>query len=93
MLKVTGNIIIQGKKRFEWIDMVSDDPYFKASIKLLTEEEAPETEDFKAYVSTIKVLAAQIIQLSPNLPTEASIILKNIENPAFLINFFSFHLS
>ena len=86
-------IIIQGKKRFEWIDMVSDDPYFKASIKLLTEEEAPETEDFKAYVSTIKDLAAQIIQLSPNLPTEASIILKNIENPAFLINFVSSNLN
>ncbi len=86
-------IIIQGKKRFEWIDMVSDDPYFKASIKLFTEEAAPDTDDFKAYVSTIKDLATQIIHLSPNLPTEASIILKNIENPAFLINFVSSNLN
>jgi len=44
-------------------------------------------------VSTIKDLAAQIIQLSPNLPTEASIILKNIENPSFLINFVSSNLN
>ncbi len=86
-------IIIQGKKRFEWLEMLSDDPYFKASINLFTEAEAPDTEDFKAYVSTIKDLATQIIHLSPNLPTEASIILKNIENPAFLINFVSSNLN
>ena len=38
-------------------------------------------------LANIKDLAAQIIQLSPNLPTEAAIILKNIENPSFLIHF------
>jgi ATP-dependent Lon protease len=86
-------IIIQGKKRFELLELLSDDPYFKASINLLAEDEIPETENFNAYVSTIKDLAAQIIQLSPNLPTEASIILKNIENPSFLINFVSSNLN
>ncbi|MBL7759604.1 MAG: endopeptidase La [Sediminibacterium sp.] len=86
-------IIIQGKKRFEWLEMLSEDPYFKASIRLLSEDEAPQTPDFEAYVSTIKDLATQIIQLSPNLPTEAAIILKNIEQPAFLINFVSSNLN
>lgn len=86
-------IIIQGKKRFEWLEMLSEDPYFKASIRLLAEDEAPQTPDFEAYVSTIKDLATQIIQLSPNLPTEAAIILKNIEQPAFLINFVSSNLN
>src|SRR4051794_24797048 len=38
-------------------------------------------------------MAAQIIQLSPNIPSEASIILKNIENPAFLIHFVSSNLN
>jgi ATP-dependent Lon protease len=86
-------IIIQGKKRFEWLEMITDDPYFKASISLFTEEDAPETADFNAYISSIKDLATQIIQLSPNLPTEASIILKSIENPAFLISFVSSNLN
>ena len=80
-------IIIQGKKRFELQEMTSEDPYFKASITLFPDDEIPEDENFNAYISSIKDLAAQIIQLSPNLPTEASIILKNIENPSFLINF------
>ncbi len=86
-------IIIQGKRRFELLEMVGDDPYFRASIKLFEDDVLPVTENFNAYISTIKDLAAQIIQLSPNLPTEASIILKNIENPSFLINFVSSNLN
>ncbi|MBX2930473.1 MAG: endopeptidase La [Chitinophagaceae bacterium] len=82
-------IIIQGKKRFDLLSITHIDPYFKASIKVLPEDAAPETEDFAALISSIKDLATQIIQLSPNLPTEAGIILKNIENPSFLINFVS----
>jgi ATP-dependent Lon protease len=86
-------VIIQGKKRFKVGAILSEDPYFKAQIILLEDEEAPRPEDFKAYVSTIKDLAAQIVQLSPNIPTEASIILKNIENPSFLIHFVSSNLN
>lgn len=86
-------IIIQGKKRFELLGMVAEDPYFRASIRMLADDEVPKQEDFNAIVSSIKDLATQIIQLSPNLPTEASIILKNIENPSFLINFVSSNLN
>ncbi|MCC6635131.1 MAG: endopeptidase La [Chitinophagaceae bacterium] len=82
-------IIIQGKKRFELISVTKVDPYFKAKINILKEDEKPNTENFDAMVDSIKDLATQIIQLSPNLPTEASIILKNIESPSFLINFVS----
>ncbi len=86
-------IIIQGKKRFELLGMISEDPYFRASIRMLADDELPKQEDFNAIVSSIKDLATQIIQLSPNLPTEAAIILKNIENPSFLINFVSSNLN
>jgi ATP-dependent Lon protease len=86
-------IIIQGKKRFELLEMQTEDPYFKASIRLFEEDVLPVSDDFNAYISSIKDLAAQIIHLSPNLPTEASIILKNIENPSFLINFVSSNLN
>ena len=86
-------VILQGKRRFRVESVITDDPYFKAKILLLKEEEAPKDQDFEAYVSNIKDLAAQIIQLSPNIPTEASIILKNIENPSFLIHFISSNLN
>jgi ATP-dependent Lon protease len=86
-------IIIQGKKRFKIESITAEDPFFKAQVKLLVEDEAPKDQDFDAYVSNIKDLASQIINLSPNLPSEASIILKNIENPSFLIHFVSSNLS
>src|SRR5450432_1907255 len=86
-------VILQGKRRFKVGAITTDDPYFKAQVILLQEEEAPKDQDFEAYVSNIKDLAAQIIQLSPNIPTEASIILKNIENPSFLIHFISSNLN
>lgn len=86
-------VIIQGKKRFKINSITSEDPFFKAAIEVLKEEPTPEDENFKAVAGSIKDMAAQIIQLSPNIPSEASIILKNIENPAFLVHFVSNNLN
>ncbi|MBW7891895.1 MAG: endopeptidase La [Chitinophagaceae bacterium] len=88
-------IIIQGRKRFEIEQIVSEDPYFRAAIRLLTDDKIGVGDDqhFAATVSSIKDLASQIILLSPNMPSEASVILKNIENPSFLIHFVSSNIS
>jgi ATP-dependent Lon protease len=86
-------IIIQGKKRFKVEEITSEDPYFKAKIKTLEEEVLKDDNDFNAMVGSIKDLASQIISISPNLPSEAAIILKNIENPSFLIHFVSSNLN
>src|SRR5215216_703109 len=86
-------IIIQGKTKFRIKSLSTEDPYFKARIEVLEEGEAPKEQDFEAYVSNIKDLATEIIQLSPNIPTEASIILRNIESPSFLIHFVSSNLN
>ena len=87
-------VIIQGKKRFTIDQIVAEDPYFKAKDrKYWKRKNLPKDEDFDAYVANIKDLATEIIQLSPNIPTEASIILRNIENPSFLIHFVSSNLN
>ncbi len=86
-------IIIQGRKRCKIEEITSDDPYFKAKITVLTDEVLKGDADFDAMIGGIKDLAAQIINISPNLPSEAAIILKNIENPAFLIHFVSSNLN
>ncbi|NBO57647.1 MAG: endopeptidase La [Chitinophagia bacterium] len=85
--------ILQGKKRFQLIKISSEDPYFKGVVQGLEEEVVKDDQSFQASVASIKDLAAQIIQLSPNIPTEASIILRNIENPAFLIHFVGSNLN
>ena len=86
-------IIIQGKKRFKIEEITTIDPYFKAKISLLNDEPLLDDPDFNAMLSSIKDLASQIVGLSPNLPSEAAIILKNIENPSFLIHFVSSNLN
>ncbi len=85
--------ILQGKKRFQLISISSEDPFFKGVVEALDEQVVTDDQSFQASVSSIKDLAAQIIQLSPNIPTEASIILRNIENPAFLIHFVGSNLN
>ncbi|MBS1754806.1 MAG: endopeptidase La [Ferruginibacter sp.] len=86
-------IIIQGRKRCKIQEITSDDPYFKAKIEVLTEVSLKDDPDFDAMIGSIKDLAGQIINLSPGLPSEAAIILKNIENPSFLIHFVSSNLN
>jgi ATP-dependent Lon protease len=86
-------IIIQGRRRFKIEEITTEDPYFKAKISLMADEEVQEDQDFEAMVSSIKDLASQIVNMSPNLPSEAGIILRNIENPSFLIHFVSSNLN
>ena len=86
-------VIIQGRKRFSIVEITTEDPYFKAKINILAEENHKGDADLDAIVGSIKDLAAQIIVLSPNLPSEAGIILRNIENPSFLIHFVSSNLN
>ena len=87
-------VIIQGKKRFEIADVISEKPYLSASIKEVPEKR-PEVDnpEFTAIIDSIKELALQIIKGSPNIPSEASFAIKNIESPSFLINFVSSNMN
>jgi ATP-dependent Lon protease len=86
-------VIIQGRTRFRLDAITSEDPCFRGRITTLGEGTIVNDNQFEATVSSLKDLAAQIIQLSPNIPSEAAIILRNIENPAFLIHFISSNLN
>jgi ATP-dependent Lon protease len=87
-------VIIQGKKRFTIEKMISIEPYMKASIEGVPEI-MPESADseFKAIIDSIKELALQIIKHSPNIPSEASFAIKNIESNSFLVNFVSSNMN
>ncbi|GAB3017810.1 endopeptidase La [Niabella terrae] len=86
-------VIIQGRTKFAIDAITASEPYFKAKAHKIEESEAPADADFDAYISNIKDLANNIIQQSPNIPSEATLILKNIENPVFLIHFVSSNLN
>ena len=87
-------VIIQGKKRFEIEGVIDSDPYFKAAVKDIPEQK-PESdnEEFNTIIESIKELALQIIKESPNIPSEASFAIKNIQSSSFLINFISSNMN
>ncbi len=86
--------IIQGKKRFTLQALVQDEPYFIAKVTQFgTAEQINSNDKFDALISSLKDLSIQIIKQSPNIPTEASFAIKNIESPVFLVNFVSSNLN
>ena len=87
-------VIIQGKKRFEIERVISDSPYITSNIKDYPEENPGNTNSkFSATIDSIKELSLEIIKRNPNIPSEASFAIKNIESKSFLINFVSSNLN
>ncbi|QRM90484.1 endopeptidase La [Lacinutrix sp. WUR7] len=87
-------VIIQGKKRFKVAEVITEEPYMNATIREVPEAKpAKENKEFEAIIDSIKELALQIIKDSPNIPSEASFAIKNIESNSFLINFVSSNMN
>lgn len=83
------SVIIQGKKRFAIVDMVSDKPYYVARVNILNELPIENKDELRAITASLKDLSMKIIKLSSNIPPEATFAVKNIESSSFLINFLS----
>ena len=81
-------IIIQGKKRFEIVEMLQEQPYLKASVREAIEDKNIEdAKEFDAIIDSIKDEALEVIKENPMLPSEASFAIKNIQSDSFLVNF------
>jgi len=84
------SVIIQGKKRFEIGSLLSDDPYFVANVKILSDIKPTDNKnEFDAIIASLKDMSLKIIKLSTNIPPEAAFAIRNIESSSFLINFIS----
>lgn len=86
-------VIIQGKKRFNLLEFLETEPYIQAKISSYEVSKTPKDQKFQALVSSIKDMALRIIEQSPNIPTEASFAIKNIESSSFLINFIASNMN
>jgi len=97
MLKMPdGNtmVVLQGKKRFEIDSLIQEKPYLKAKVKELVEEIPNKKEkEFSAIIDSVKDISLRIIKENPNIPSEASFAIKNIQSDSFLVNFVSSNLN
>ncbi len=86
------SIVIQGKRRFRISEFVQTEPYFTAKVEPVVEDLVGEDIEIQARIRSIKELAIQIVNLSPNLPSEAAYAIQNIDSPTFLIHFIASNL-
>lgn len=86
-------MIIQGKRRFTILESVQTEPYMMAKVAFMNEANARTDDELNALIGSVKDQALQIIDLAPHLPSEASIAIKNIDSPSFLINFISSNMN
>ena len=90
----SSTVIIQGKRRFKMVSPTQTEPYLKAKVDLLVEPEVDKkNKELTLMFKTIKDLALQIIRDSPNIPSEASFAIGNIDSPTFLVNFISSNMN
>ncbi|MBK8562235.1 MAG: endopeptidase La [Saprospiraceae bacterium] len=88
----TTTAILQGRRRFRLAKMVSETPYMQGTVEELNYTVPKNKLEFEALMASITDKARQIIQLSPHIPSEAVVMIKNINNPSFLINFIASNL-
>ncbi len=87
----SANLIVQGVKRVRVEKFTQTEPFFMALTSIISDEVKP--SQLEVYSRSIKQLAAKVIELSPNIPNEASYAVQNIDNPTFLIHFISSNLN
>lgn len=90
MLKMpdgTTTAILRGLRRVEVLEMTQEDPTIEARVKALDYQPISDSITFEALIDSIRALAHRAIELSPDLPSEANMVLENIEDPTYLINF------
>ena len=86
-------VFIRGLMRFSVKGWVQEEPYFKANVQYHDDVVPVMDDEFQALVASVRDLAEQIMRKSSNVPPEAGIILKNIENISFLNHFIASNLN
>lgn len=87
------SIVIQGRTTFKIEEFLKKDPYFRAKVTPYRQEMDLEGVERDASIRSVKETASKIVNLSPNIPSEASIAINNINSPTFLLNFISSNLN
>ena len=86
------NVIIQGLSRIQVENWNSTSPFLAAKVSV-HEQESSEGRDYDKLLSQLRELARRIIDLSPHIPSEASFLVRSIDNPGMLADIVATNLS
>ena len=88
----TSTAILQGRQRFSLVDLVQEDPYMEGTVRKMQYVHPEDRVEHDALIASIKDVAYQIVGLSPHIPPDAGLMVRNINNDRFLINFIASNL-
>lgn len=81
-------VILHGVEKFEVREFISSEPFFKAAVSPLKDLVPDKSNlEMNALVESTKEIALNIINISNNIPQEASFAIKNIDSRRGIINF------
>ena len=86
------SVVVHGLIRFRVVEWLSSAPYLRARIEVL-ESQVTGSKDLDALVTNIRQMALQMVQLSPNIPDEVSVVLNNIDDPGALADFLAANIN
>ncbi len=86
------SLVVHGLVRFRVVEWLGNEPYLRARIEVLTSQAEP-SKTLDALVTSIRQMAEQMIELSPNVPDEVQVVLHNIEEPGTLADFLAANLN
>jgi ATP-dependent Lon protease len=82
-------VFLKGIQRFKLLEM----PFLQGEISLLSQDKPEDSQEFEALIATVREKAAQIIELSAQIPNEAQTFIRNINSEIFLLNFIASNMN
>lgn len=89
----TYTAIIQGKYRFKLNELTATEPFLKGKLDIILDKMPANDIEFNATIESIKEKARKIVEISPQIPNEAIIMLENVKSNIFLLNFLAANLN
>jgi ATP-dependent Lon protease len=86
-------VILQGVRKIKITNCTQEEPFIESDIEYIEDTTITDVQEEKALMDTMKELANKIIELSPQIPNEAKIVLNNINNPKYLAHFITSNLN
>jgi len=84
----TTTIVLEGKSRFESLELISEKPYITAKVNVLEEQGSNvKDKEFVALIASIKDAAINIISKSSMFPQEIAFAIRNMDEPNLVINY------
>ncbi|MFM7204392.1 MAG: endopeptidase La [Myxococcota bacterium] len=85
------NVIIQGLYRIRILEHLAHEPFLTAKVELI-EESFDRTMEVDALLHNLRDLSQKIIELSPQIPSEAGFLIRSIDDPSILCDIIAFNL-